>query len=191
MLFYGKLAPLHGIRTVLAAAREAGVPPVRVVGDGQLGPWLDAELRRDRPPGLTHERWIPYERLGEAVRAASICLGVFGESDKAARVVPNKVWQAMAAGRPVVTADTPGAREVLRDGEHALLVPAGDAPALAAALRRLAGDADLRARLGGAARERYLELGTPTAVAARFRDALDVALAARRPKMSRDLNGPR
>jgi glycosyltransferase involved in cell wall biosynthesis len=185
VLFYGKLAPLHGIRTVLAAAREPGVPPVRVVGDGQLGPWLDAELRRDRPPGLTHERWIPYERLGEAVRAASICLGVFGESDKAARVVPNKVWQAMAAGRPVVTADTPGAREVLRDGEHALLVPAGDAPALAAALRRLAGDRDLRARLGAAARERYLELGAPVAVAGRFRDALEGALAARASRLRR------
>jgi glycosyltransferase involved in cell wall biosynthesis len=68
---------------------------------------------------------------------------------------------------------------VLRDGEHALLVPPGDAPALAAALRRLAGDGDLRARLGTAARARYLELGAPAAVAARFRDAVEVALAAR------------
>jgi glycosyltransferase involved in cell wall biosynthesis len=184
-LFYGKLAPLHGVRTVLAAAREPGVPPLRVVGDGQLGPWLRDELARDRPPGLVHEAWIPYEELGAAVRGAAICLGVFGESDKAARVVPNKVWQAMAAGRAVVTADTPGAREVLRDGEHALLVPAGDAPALAAALRRLAGDPDLRARLGAAARARYLELGAPAAVAARFREAIEAALAARRAGLRR------
>ena len=179
-LFYGKLAPLHGIETVLAAARMPGVPPVRVVGDGQLGPWLAAELRRDPPPGLRHERWIPYERLGDAVREAAVCLGIFGTSAKAARVVPNKVWQAMAAGRPVVTADTAGAREVLRDGEHALLVPAGDPGALAHALRRLAGDPALRRRLGAAARARYLELGTPPAVAGRFRDALEAALAERR-----------
>lgn len=171
-LFYGKLAPLHGLPTVLAAARRPGVPPVRVIGEGQLGPWLDAELRRDRPPGLDHAPWVPYESLGAEVAAAAICLGVFGTSGKAARVVPNKVWQAMAVGRPVVTGDTPGAREVLRDGVEALLVPPGDPAALGDALVRLGADAALRARMGGAARARYLEIGAPRAVARHLVDAL-------------------
>jgi glycosyltransferase involved in cell wall biosynthesis len=171
-LFYGKLAPLHGVATVLAAARRPGAPPVRLIGDGQLGGWLAAELARDRPAGLSWERWVPYEALGAEVGRAAICLGVFGESEKAARVVPNKVWQAMAVGRPVVTADTPAVREVLEDGRTALLVPAGDPDALAEALARLAGDAALRARLGAAARAVYLERGTPAAVAGRLADAL-------------------
>lgn len=164
-LFYGKLAPLHGVATVLEAARAPGVPPVRLIGDGQLGPWLEAELARERPAGLTWERWVPYEDLGAEVGAAAVCLGVFGTSEKAARVVPNKVWQAMAAGRPVVTADTPGIREVLEDGVSALLVPAGDAPALAAALLRLGADPELRARLGAASHEVYLRRGAPPAAA--------------------------
>jgi glycosyltransferase involved in cell wall biosynthesis len=171
-LFYGKLAPLHGIATVLAAAREPGVPPVRVIGDGQLGPWLEAELRRDPPPGLAWERWVPYERLGEELGAAAVALGVFGTSEKAARVVPNKVWQAMAARRAVVTADTPAVREQLTDGVSALLVPPGDAPALAAALRRLAGDAALRERLAAAGHERWRSHGAPPAAASALRDAL-------------------
>ncbi|WP_217914261.1 glycosyltransferase [Miltoncostaea marina] len=171
-LFYGKLAPLHGVATVLAAAREPGVPPVRLIGDGQLGPWLEAELARDRPPGLTWERWVPYERLGAEVAGAAICLGVFGTSAKAARVVPNKVWQAMAVGRPVVTGDTPGVREVLTDGAEGLLVPPGDAPALAAALRCLAADRALRERMGLDARAAYLRGGTPAAAGAALRDAL-------------------
>lgn len=171
-LFYGKLAPLHGVATVLEAARRPGVPPVRLIGDGQLGPWLAGELARDRPPGLTWERWVPYERLGDEVGGAAVCLGIFGTSDKAARVVPNKVWQAMAAGRPVVTADTPAAREELEDGRTALLVPPGDPDALAAALVRLAGDRALRARMGAAARAAYLERGAPRAAAARLREAL-------------------
>ena len=157
---------------MLAAARRPGTPPIRLIGDGQLGPWLADELARDRPAGLTWERWVPYEGLGAEVGAAAICLGVFGESEKAARVVPNKVWQAMAAGRPVVTADTPGVREVLRDGESALLVPAGDAEALGAALARLAAEPALRARLGGAAREAFLQRGAPRAAASALRDAL-------------------
>ena len=53
-------------------------------------------------------------------------------------MIPNKAFQALACGTPLVTADTPAARELLVDGESALLVPTGDPEALAAAIRRLA-----------------------------------------------------
>jgi len=150
-LFYGKLAPLHGVATVLDAARRPGVPPVRLIGDGQLGGWLADELARDRPPGLTWERWVPYERLGEEVGAAAICLGVFGTSDKASRVVPNKVWQAMAAGRPVVASDLPALREAVEHGRTAWLVRPGDPSALAAGITRVIADRTLAQDLGRAA----------------------------------------
>jgi glycosyltransferase involved in cell wall biosynthesis len=171
-LFYGKLAPLHGLATVIEASRAPGAPPVRLIGDGQLGGWLASELDRERPPGLTWDRWVPYERLGDEVAAAAICLGVFGTSAKAARVVPNKVWQALAAARPVVTADTPAVREILTDGESALLVPPGDGPALGAALARLAADAPLRGRLAVAGHEVYRRRGAPPAAARALLDAL-------------------
>jgi glycosyltransferase involved in cell wall biosynthesis len=171
-LFYGKLSPLHGVDTLLAAARRPGVPPLRLVGDGQLGPWLDRELRRDPLPGVERVRWVPYECLGEEIAAAAVCLGIFGTSEKAARVVPNKVYQAMAAGRAVVTADTPAAREVLTDGVDALLVPPGDPEALARALRRLAADRSLCARIGAAARGGCAVVGAPRAVAGQLVDAL-------------------
>lgn len=171
-LFYGKFSPLHGLETVLAAARMPGVPPVRLIGDGQLGGWLEDQLARSRPPGLEREHWVPYRSLGQELAASAICLGIFGTSPKAGRVVPNKVYQAMAVGRAIVTADTPAAREVLTDGEDAILVPAGDAEALAEAMRRLAADRELRARLGASAHRRFLELGTPSAVARRFLESL-------------------
>ena len=176
-LFYGKLSPLHGLSTVLQAARMPGVPPVRIVGDGQLGAWLREELRRDPPPGVRWDAWVPYERLGAEVRDAAVCLGVFGTSAKAARVVPNKVWQAMAVGRPVVSADTPGIREAVRHDVSGLLVPAGDPAALAGALRRLAADAELRQRMGEAARAAYLAAGTPAAAAAPLHRALQARFA--------------
>lgn len=171
-LFYGKLSPLHGLETVLAAARVPATPPLRLIGDGQLRPWLEAELARERPPRLEHVDWVPYEQLGAELGAAAICLGIFGASEKAQRVVPNKVYQAMSVGRPIVTADTPGARELLSDGENALLVPAGDPHALAAAMSRLAADAELRRRLGENAQRRFQELGSPTAVAGRLLESL-------------------
>jgi glycosyltransferase-like protein len=60
------------------------------------------------------------------------------------------VLEAMAAGLPVVASDIPVFREYLAPERDALLVPAGDAAALAGAMRRLATDPELRARLGAA-----------------------------------------
>lgn len=176
-VFYGKLSPMHGLDTILAAARRPGVPPIRMIGDGQLGPWLDAEVARDPPPGLERISWVPYEGLGAEISACAISLGVFGVSDKASRVVPNKVWQAMAAGRAIVTADGPAIREVLTHGDDALLVPPGDPVALGDALAGLAADAALCARLGTRAQATFQRVGAPRPVA----ESLMAALAARFP----------
>jgi glycosyltransferase involved in cell wall biosynthesis len=141
-LFVGKLIPLHGLETILEAARLAPELPFRVVGTGQL----DGLLER-RPANVEWVPWVEYERLAGELHAAGAALGIFGTSEKAARVIPNKAFQALACARPLVTADTPATRELLVDGESALLVPPGDAQALAAALRRLASDDALRARI--------------------------------------------
>jgi len=67
---------------------------------------------------------------------------------------PNAVLEAMAAGRPVVATKTGGIPEVVVDGRTGILVPREDVDALQSALRRLAGDAGLRASMGAAGRER-------------------------------------
>ena len=141
-LFVGKLIPLHGLETILAAARLAPELSFRVVGSGQL----DAQLER-RPGNVEWVPWVEYDRLADELHGAGAALGIFGGSEKAGRVIPNKAFQALACGTALVTADTPAARELLVDGESALLVPPGDARALAGALRRLASDNALRARI--------------------------------------------
>ena len=150
-LFYGKLAPLHGIATVLEAARRAGRAAGARDRRRPARPVVRGGARRDPPPGLTWERWVPYERLGDELGGAAIALGVFGTSPKAARVVPNKVWQAMAARRPVRDGGHARRAGAAGDGRSALLVPPGDAAALADALRRLAADAGLRERIAAPA----------------------------------------
>lgn len=72
---------------------------------------------------------------------------------------PLKLFEYMAAGRPIVASDLPAIREVLHDNGDALLVPPGDAAALAGAIRRLLDDAPLRARLAAAARAAAAEYG--------------------------------
>jgi glycosyltransferase involved in cell wall biosynthesis len=174
---YGRWSPLHGLAAVLQAADELRDEPFRfeLIGDGQLAPWLTAEVRRLALDTVDLSAALPVWRLRSRIVGSDICLGVFGTSGKAARVVPNKVYDALAAGRPLVTADSPAARELLKDGRDALLVPAGDGPALAAALRRLR-DYDERARLGAAALELYRRRCTPEAVAATLLAALEACL---------------
>jgi glycosyltransferase involved in cell wall biosynthesis len=132
VLFVGKLSPLHGLTTILEAARLAPDLRFRIVGSGQLD-----RLLADRPSNVEHVAWIDYSRLPDELRGAACALGIFGTSPKAARVIPNKVFQALACGTPVVTADTSAARELLRDGESALLVPPGDPQALVDAIRNV------------------------------------------------------
>jgi glycosyltransferase involved in cell wall biosynthesis len=166
-LFVGKLIPLHGLETILAAARLAPELRFRVVGSGQLQPLLD-----HRPPNVEHVGWVDYELLPAELCSASCALGIFGTSAKAARVIPNKAFQALACGTPLVTADTPAARELLRDGESALLVPPGDPQALAAALRRLADDEELMRRLSIGGLAAYREHASEDVLGARWRNLI-------------------
>ena len=79
----------------------------------------------------------------------------------------NTIVEAWAAERPVVATETAGPRELIAAGETGLLVPAEDADALALAMRRLAEDRALRARLAAAGHARYrAEFSEPRVVAA-------------------------
>jgi len=149
-LFVGKLIPLHGLETILAAARLAPGIRFRIVGDGQLRDLLD-----NAPANVERVPWLPYEQLPGELHRTTCALGVFGTSAKAARVIPNKAFQALATGTPLVTADTAAARELLVGGESALLVPSGDPEALADAVSRLCNDAALARTLGAGGYDAY------------------------------------
>ena len=165
VLFVGKLIPLHGLETILAAAALAPEVPFRVVGDGQLA--RAARLGGPRTSSTSRgspTRSSPRPTAPPAARSASS-----GPADKAARVIPNKVFQALACARPVITADTPAARELLTDGVDALLVPPGRSRgARRAPCGRVAADDELaeRARRApGARRSRRARRRTSSASA--------------------------
>ncbi|WP_338081283.1 glycosyltransferase [Allochromatium vinosum] len=70
--------------------------------------------------------------------------------------VPRSLLEAAACGLPLIATDVPGCREIVRDDENGLLIPARDSAALTAAIRRLSQDAALRTRFGAASRARVL-----------------------------------
>jgi glycosyltransferase involved in cell wall biosynthesis len=167
-LFVGKLIPLHGLQTVLEAARLTPQLHFRIVGSGQ-----QADALSTRPPNVEWTPWVEYERLPDQLHAAGCALGIFGTSAKAGRVIPNKAFQALACGTPLVTADTPAARELLGDGVSALLVQPGNPDALAGALQTLAADPALAERIGARGHAVYREHASEDVLGARWRGLLE------------------
>lgn len=140
VLFYGQFIPLHGVETILRAAQLLKGEPVRwiLIGQGQVEPQIRSMLDSHPLPKLRWIPWVSYPQLPEWIGRADVCLGIFGASAKAGRVIPNKVFQILAAGKPVITRDSPAIRELLApDAPGVYLVPPEDPAALAEAISRL------------------------------------------------------
>jgi glycosyltransferase involved in cell wall biosynthesis len=173
--FYGSYIPLHGVETILhAAARLRDRPDLHfeLIGRGQTYPAMRSLADRLALPNVDFCDPVPPADLPALAARAAISLGIFGTTDKARRVVPNKVYQTLALGRAVVTASTPALRAAFTPGEHLLAVPPGDDAALADAITRLADDPALRARLGAAGRAHMSAEFDEAAVGRRLLDAL-------------------
>ena len=113
---------------------------------------------QDAAAGLDNvffEARIPYAELPARIRRADILLGVFGTTQKAGRVIPNKVFQALAAGRPVVTQRSAAYPEPAPTSSAMAFVPPGDPQALADAVAAWALDPEALIRRQGAARHLY------------------------------------
>jgi glycosyltransferase involved in cell wall biosynthesis len=140
ILFYGQLIPLHGVRTILEAARapRGRAWRWRLIGSGQEEPLVRAFLDADPLEHVVWESWVPYGDLRHRIAAADVCLGIFGDSRKAASVVPNKAYQVLLSGRSLVTRDSPAMRELLApDTPGVRLVPPADPEALLDAIASL------------------------------------------------------
>lgn len=185
VLFYGKFTPLHGIDTILTAAKlleDQKDIRFEVIGSGQLSTKMNVLATKLDLGNVDFIPWVPFERLPERIAAADVFLGIFGDTSKAARVIPNKVFQGMAMGAGIVTRDSPAIRRVLRDGDSVLLVPPADPTALAGAILRLR-DPALRANLGRGARLAFETTGSLDALAERLTAIIDAVVPAQRPGM--------
>jgi glycosyltransferase involved in cell wall biosynthesis len=153
VVFFGLYTPLQGTPVVGRALAENPDLPVALtmVGDGQDRPEVEALIGDDER--VTWLDWVDPDELPALVARHDVCLGVFGTGPKALRVVPNKVYQGVAAGCIVITSDTEPQRRAF--GDALRYVPVGDHEALARELaslaaERLAGGATTDAEAGAA-----------------------------------------
>src|SRR6266480_6231639 len=176
VVFFGSFTPLQGAPVIGEALRLLADDErfaFTIVGRGQ-----DYEETRAvaRAANVEWIDWVEPEYLPYLVACHDVCLGIFGTGPKALRVVPNKVFQGAAAGTAIVTSDTRPQRQ--EHGGGSVYVPAGNSPALAAALRELADDRERLSALRSAAFKRANERFHPAAVIEALNARLTVPAAA-------------
>jgi glycosyltransferase involved in cell wall biosynthesis len=156
-------AGAHGISNDLGVVLEAagmvqdlGDVTLVLLGDGKEKPDLQARAAKLGLPNLIFLAPVPKEQMSDAIAAADACLAILKPIEVYKTVYPNKVFDYMAAGRPVILAIDGVIREVVETAQAGLVVPPGDAQSLAGAIRELHEDCQIGSILGQNGR-RYVE----------------------------------
>ena len=137
VLFYGQFIPLHGIPFIIEAARLLKNERVTftLIGIGQERERVLAMMEEEPLDKVIFIDWVDYGKLHHLIAKADVCLGIFGDSAKASRVIPNKVFQIVQSGKPLITMDSPAIRELFADeNTYISLIEPASSEALADAI---------------------------------------------------------
>lgn len=159
ILFYGSYIGLQGPEHMTAAATLLPQHDWLMIGEGPL----TAKCRR-LASRCTHIRFrnnVPYTELTAAIADSHVVMGIFGTSHKASRVIPNKVYQALACGRPVVTRASDAYPASVRNGTSEQTgiswAEAGSPESIAAAITQLLSNTDDQLAARGLAASRQYQ----------------------------------
>lgn len=165
--FCGHFIPLQGIEYIIAAAEILKSEPIefRLVGSGQTYQKIVAMIADKQ---LSDKVKLLGEKdlaeLPDLMIRAHVCLGIFGNTPKAARVIPNKVYESIAMGCPVITMDSPAEREIFTDGQEILFCRPADGRDLADKILKLRDNKILRESLANGGWEYFEKNLTPTPI---------------------------
>lgn len=161
--FHGTYIPAQGIPYIIRAAKILDGRGVKFNIIGKLDTYKEA-IDLVRQLNLKNVRffdYMPYEKLAEFMANADVCLGGFGDTDKAKMAGIFKIIEAMAMKKPFITADTPAMREFLTDKRDVLFCNSADSQDLADKIMQLKNDAVLRNAIAENGFELYKQRFTP------------------------------
>lgn len=159
VMYAGATGPANDLECLLHAAnriRSEKQIAFVVVGAGKALAKLKREAKRLRLHNLRFVTPQPKSRMREVLAAADVCVATLKNAPILQATYPNKVFDYMAAGRPLVLAIGGPIREVLENAQCGIAIPPGDDAAMADAVLLLRGSEELRIKMGKAGRH-YLE----------------------------------
>lgn len=166
--FHGTFIPLHGIEYIIDATKllEADSNILfRIIGGGQERRMIESKMATVRAgKNLELLPTMSYEELAQTMSQADACLGIFGVTKKAAMVIPNKVFEALASRKPLITMKSGAIEEIAVDGQNIILCNPGDAQDLAKKILLLKNDSILRNKIADGGYDLFTKELTPSIV---------------------------
>lgn len=122
VFFYGSFQPLQGVDKIISAAKF--IPKSEniefwIAGAGQTRKDIEEEAKHISIVKMLPQ--IPFSDVKNYINSSDICLGIFGDSEKAHRVIPNKVFECCACGKATISMDSKGIRELFNKNNLILI----------------------------------------------------------------------
>ena len=175
VVFVGSFIPFHGVEYVIKSAhllRDYRNIKLELIGDGQVFDEAKKLVNNLELSNVTFTGKIPIEQVAEKVVKSDVCLGAFSDQERTRRVITNKVFEYMAAAKPVITGDGPSIQAILTHGVDALLVNLADPDSIAQAILQLNHDEALRRQIGQNGFETFMKTSTPQVLGGKLKNIL-------------------
>lgn len=178
VLFFGTFIPLQGIEYIIGAAKRLSKEDVvfSIVGDGQMKKKILRLAGALEVKNVTFADFLPPAALVQEIANADICLGIFGNTEKARRVIPNKVYECLAMKKPVITADTPAIRELLDDND-VFFVKAADSDSLARGILHLKNNKKTMEKIAQNGYDTFIAHATPHILGKQLQEILNSVIS--------------
>lgn len=155
--FHGMFIPLQGVKYIIEAAQLLKNEDIyfQIVGSGQEFEYIKDLVLKNKLEKVKLFGKVALSEVPNLIAKSNICLGIFGDTEKTLRVIPNKVYEYAAMGKPIITADSPALREIFNTSTDVLVCPTKDGAALAESILYLSQNKEKSKSLGKAARRLF------------------------------------
>ncbi len=161
VLYFGTYIPHHGVDTIIEAAKILSNEReiiFKLCGTGQTKEEMEEIAKKYQLENVEFLGWLSEEKFRNVIKESDVCLGVFGDQNKADYGITNKAYEILCSQKPLLTRDSKAMREInAKNGENCMLVPNKNPKKLSEAILYLKNNQEKRKEIAINGRRLYEE----------------------------------
>ena len=178
VFFHGYFIPLQGVEYIIGAAKKLNKDKdifFRIVGSGQTYKHSIELAQELSLVNVEFMERVEHEKLPELIREADVCLGIFGDTNKTQRVIPNKVYESIAMRKAVITSQTVAIKELFENRKNILMCKVANAGDLADKILELKNNKKLKESIAKGGYDLFQKKCRPKVIAKRLLYDLNIS----------------